>query len=174
MHTKEEIYEKIIKICNKLTIAKYLKNEIKESLKYFHAYKLENIQKNLTFLKKYLIYLNKENCKNIEKLTINKNKKALNNQVKYFYSKSHFSKEEQMAIKEKIESNRYKIVTMMQGIKGLLLLTIDEICNASPTRMDINTFLLEEKTKKSEKKIMPEKNKTGTYKFSFIQKQIEF
>ena len=148
MNTKEAIYEKIVKLCNRPTIAKYLKNEIKESLKSFHAYKLENIQKNIPFLKKYLLYLNKENCKNIESLPINENKKHLNNQVRYFYSKSHFTKEEQNIIKEKIETNRYKMITMMQGIKGLLLLTIDEICNASPTRMDINTFLLEEKTKK--------------------------
>ena len=40
------------------------------------------------------------------------------------------------------------MITMIQGIKGLLLLTIDEICNASPTRMDINTLLLEKKTRK--------------------------
>jgi hypothetical protein len=41
----------------------------------------------------------------------------------------------------------------MQGIKGLLLLTIDEFCNASPTRMAINTFIREkERNKKSKAK----------------------
>ncbi|MBQ7074041.1 hypothetical protein IJM86_03095 [bacterium] len=148
MNQKEIIYEKILKTCNRLSIAKYLKNEIKESLKYFHTYKLQNIQKNLSFLKKYLLYLNKENCKNIEELEISSLKQHVNNQLKYFYNKSHFSKEDQIIIKKKIESNRYKMITMIQGIKGLLLLTIDEICNASPTRMDINTLLLQEKTKK--------------------------
>ena len=148
MNQKEIIYEKILKTCNRLSIAKYLKNEIKESLKYFHTYKLQNIQKNLSFLKKYLLYLNKENCKNIEELEISSLKQHVNNQLKYFYNKSHFSKEDQIIIKKKIESNRYKMITMIRGIKGLLLLTIDEICNASPTRMDINTLLLQEKTKK--------------------------
>jgi len=148
MNSKEMIYEKIMKTCNRLSIAKYLKNEIKESLKYFHTYKLQNIQNNLSFLKRYLLYLNKENCKNIEALEITPNKQPINNQLKYFYNKSKFSKEEQVIIKGKIESNRYKMITMIQGIKGLLLLTIDEICNASPTRMDINTLLLEKKTRK--------------------------
>jgi hypothetical protein len=36
----------------------------------------------------------------------------------------------------------------MQGIKGLLLLTIDEFCNASPTRMEINTFLWKKEIQK--------------------------
>jgi hypothetical protein len=30
----------------------------------------------------------------------------------------------------------------MQGMRGLLVLTIDEFCNASPTRIDIHKLLM--------------------------------
>ncbi len=149
---KQELYDSIIKLCNKLTIAKYLKNELKESLKSFHVHKLRNIINNITFLKKYLLFLNQENCKNIETLSKTTNSQDIKNNITYFYNKKHFTKEEKNIIEGIITTNRYKMITMMQGIKGLLLLTIDEICNASPTRIDISTFLLEKQIKKTHKK----------------------
>jgi hypothetical protein len=63
---KEEIYQHIITACEKLDIARYLKNEVKNSLQYFHAYKLGNIEKNLTDFTKYLLSLNEENCKQLQ------------------------------------------------------------------------------------------------------------
>ena len=149
---KQELYDSIVKLCNKLTIAKYLKNELKESLKGFHVHKLRNIINNITFLKKYLLFLNQENCKNIETLSKTTNSQDIKNNITYFYNKKHFTKEEKNIIEGIITTNRYKMITMMQGIKGLLLLTIDEICNASPTRIDISTFLLEKQIKKTHKK----------------------
>ena len=148
MNQQQDIYQLIIKSCNKLSIAKYLKNEIKESIKYFHSYKLQNIHKNLSFLRKYLLHINNENCKQIDALEIKDIHKKINNKIQYFYNIRHFTESKQKEIQMKIETNSYKIITIMQWLRWLLLLTIDEICNATPTRMDINCLLLGETTKK--------------------------
>ncbi|MBU0627248.1 hypothetical protein KKG31_05580 [Patescibacteria group bacterium] len=44
-------------------------------------------------------------------------------------------------IHQKIWDNDFNLSYIMQGIKGLLLLTADEFCNATPTRMSINRLL---------------------------------
>jgi hypothetical protein len=66
---KDKLYEEITKHCDKLCIARYLKNEAKNALKYFHIHKLSNIKKNLKEFSDYLIFLNTENCKKIENFT---------------------------------------------------------------------------------------------------------
>ncbi|MDR0369804.1 MAG: hypothetical protein LBH96_04815, partial [Candidatus Peribacteria bacterium] len=140
--TKDSLYQSIIKACEKLTIARYLKNEVKNSLQYFHSYKLQNIKKNLKAFTNYLLFLNEENSNKIQELEMNtNNNRILNNNLSYFYDNEHITSKEKKEITQKIESNSYQVITLMQGIKGLLLLTIDEFCNASPTRMEINTFL---------------------------------
>lgn len=80
----------------------------------------------------------------------------MNNNLSYFYNHENINTKEKKEITQKIESNSYQVITLMQGIKGLLLLTIDEFCNASPTRMAINTFLWEKENLKKWKK---QKNK---------------
>ena len=40
---KDKLYEEIAQHCDKLCIARYLKNEAKSALKYFHVHKLSNI-----------------------------------------------------------------------------------------------------------------------------------
>jgi hypothetical protein len=151
---KQEYYQHIITACEQLEIARYLKNEVKNSLQYFHAYKLGNIVTNLTAFMEYLLFLNDENCRQIQALEINiHNRKRINNTLNYFYYHPKLTDKEAEEVTEKIESNSYLAITLMQGIKGLLLLTIDEFCNASPTRMAINTFIWEkEKHTKNKKK----------------------
>ncbi|MEI6672891.1 MAG: hypothetical protein WCL02_06265 [bacterium] len=39
----------------------------------------------------------------------------------------------------------------MQGIKGFLVLTADEFCNASPTRMSINRMLWQKQLENTNK-----------------------
>ena len=77
---KDNLYEEIAKHCDWLCIARYLKNEAKSALKYFHAHKLSNIKKNLKEFSDYLIFLNNENCERIEWFTEWKEiKRDLNN-----------------------------------------------------------------------------------------------
>ena len=145
MHkTKQELYQHIISCCEQLEIARYLKNEVKNSLQYFHVYKLRNIEKNLNAFANYLLFLNEENCRKIVELEVNvENRKKMNNNLAYYYHYENITAKDQKEALKRIESNNYETITLMQGIKGLLLLTIDEFCNASPTRMAINEFIWE-------------------------------
>ena len=146
---KNQLYEEIAQHCDWLPIARYLKNEAKNALKYFHSHKLSNIQKNLTEFSEYLLFLNKENCKKIENFKAWKeSKRTLNNSIKYFYDYDKISESEIPSIQNKIETNSYETITLMQSIKWCLILTIDEFCNASPTRIDIMRYnLWKKKTK---------------------------
>jgi hypothetical protein len=87
--------------------------------------------------------LNDENCQKIESFTEWKeNKRTLNNSISYFYDYENISKSDLRTIQNKIETNSYETITLMQSIKWCLILTIDEFCNASPTRIDIVRYNL--------------------------------
>lgn len=146
---RDKLYEEIAKHCDSLHIARYLKNEAKSALKYFHVHKLSNIKKNLTEFSDYLMFLNKENCQKIEWLTAWKeSKRILNNSISYFYDYENIKKSDLSLIQKKIETNSYETITVMQSIKWCLILTIDEFCNASPTRIDIMRYNLWKKKSK--------------------------
>ena len=146
---KDKLYEEIAQHCDKLCIARYLKNEAKSALKYFHVHKLSNIKKNLKEFSDYLIFLNDENCQKIENFKAWKeSKKTLNNSISYFYDYENISKSKLSSIQNKIETNTYETITLMQSIKWCLILTIDEFCNASPTRVDIMRYNLWKKKAK--------------------------
>ena len=140
---KDKLYAEIAKHCDWLHIARYLKNEAKSALKYFHVHKLWNIKRNLKEFSDYLIFLNSENCQKIENFeNWKESKRALNNSLSYFYDNENISKSKSLLIQSKIETNSYETITLMQSIKGCLILTIDEFCNASPTRIDIMRYNL--------------------------------
>ena len=150
---KDKLYEEITKHCDWLHIARYLKNEAKSALKYFHVHKLSNIKKNLKEFSEYLIFLNNENCQKIESFEEWKeSKKTLNNSISYFYDYENISKSKLSLIQSKIETNSYETITLMQSIKGCLILTIDEFCNASPTRIDIMRYNLWKKKSETKSK----------------------
>ena len=151
---KDKLYTQIANHCDWLRIARYLKNEAKNALKYFHAHKLSNIKKNLNEFSEYLLYLNDQNCQKINWFSAWKEwKRALNNSVSYFYDYEKISNKELPIIQAKIETNTYETITLMQSIKGCLILTIDEFCNASPTRIDIMRYDLWKKKAKVKESI---------------------
>ena len=146
---KNKLYNEITQHCDWLHIARYLKNEAKSALKYFHVHKLSNIKKNLKEFSDYLIFLNDENCERIEWFTEWKeSKRSLNNSISYFYDYENISQSDLSSIQRKIETNSYETITLMQSIKWYLILTIDEFCNASPTRIDIMRYNLWKKKEK--------------------------
>ena len=102
---KDKLYEEITKYCDWLCIARYLKNEAKNALKYFHAHKLSNIKKNLKEFSDYLMFLNSENCQKIENFTEWKERKRnLNNSISYFYNYENISDSDLSSIQNKIET----------------------------------------------------------------------
>jgi len=146
---ENKLYNEIANHCDWLHIARYLKNEVKNALKYFHTHKLSNIKKNLKAFSDYLLFLNTQNCKKIESFTTWKeSKKNLNNSIKYFYNYEWITDNDLSLIQTKIETNSYETITLMQSIKWCLILTIDEFCNASPTRIDIMRYNLWKKQSK--------------------------
>lgn len=150
---KDKLYEEITNHCDWLHIARYLKNEAKSSLKYFHEHKLSNIKRNLKEFSDYLIFLNYENCQKIENFTEWKEtKRILNNSLSYFYDYEDAPKSNLSLIQKKIETNSYETITLMQSIKWCLILTIDEFCNASPTRIDIMRYNLWKKKSRTKSK----------------------
>ena len=145
---KDTLYKEISEHCDWLCIARYLKNEAKNTLKYFHEHKLSNIKKNLTEFSDYLLFLNDENCQKIKSFTEWKEaKRSLNNSTSYFYDVKNMTEDEKQSIQKKIETNSYETITLMQSLKWYLILTIDEFCNASPTRIDIMRYNLCKKKK---------------------------
>lgn len=151
---KDKLYNEIVKYCDWLCIARYLKNEAKNALKYFHEHKLSNIKKNLKEFSDYLIFLNTENCQKIENFTEWKERKRnLNNSISYFYNYENISDSDLSSIQNKIETNSYETITLMQSIKWCLILTIDEFCNATPTRVDIMRYNLWKKKSQTKSKL---------------------
>jgi len=141
-----ELYEEIVNRCNALCIARYLKNEVKNILKYIHPKKLLNLKKHLNEFLDYLVLLNRENCNSIEKFSSWKEIEwNLHNSLSYFYDCDNISNQDISLIKVKIERNPYETITLLQSIKWYLILTIDEFCNASPTRIDIMRYNLSKK-----------------------------
>lgn len=141
-----ELYEEIVNRCDELCIARYLKNEVKNILKYIHTKKLLNLKTNMEEFLDYLIILNNENCRSIENLPISKEIKGdLHNSLSYFYDCDNITKKDMSLMRTKIEKNPYEVITLLQSIKWYLILTIDEFCNASPTRIDIMRYNLSKK-----------------------------
>ena len=65
---KEILIEKIIAEIQPLDIAGYLREEVKDFLKYLHYYKLKNILQNIDALKEYLFLLDKQSTTQIHEL----------------------------------------------------------------------------------------------------------
>lgn len=138
---------------NALDIAWYLKQEVEGFLKYLHYYKLKNIEENIEALNEYLLFLDNQSSLQIKALDYDLHFDAPHvcqsaNHVHYYVSQKWLMIVGEEKIMKKIWENDYNLTTVMQGIKWFLLLTVDEFCNASPTRMFINRMLWQKETEK--------------------------
>lgn len=146
MTKTKELLNQLSAEINSLDIAGYLKEEVIASLKYLHWYKLKNIEKNLTTFCEYLLFLNAQNTEKISQLgqkTAKASQKSKDYDLAYFLAPGKLNKREEKAYLEKIQENGYELLTLIQGMKGILVLSIDEFCNASQTRMGIHQLLME-------------------------------
>ena len=150
MTKTEELLEKISKQINSLNIAWYIKEEVIASLKYLHWYKLKNIEKNMDSFCEYLIFLNYQNTEKIDNLCTGKwdKKESSPKELNYFFvPEKKLSKEKEKLYNKKLSENGYELLTLIQWIKWVLILSIDEFCNASKTRMDIHNMLMKREKK---------------------------
>lgn len=154
MSKTQILLDKITKKITSLNIAWYIKEESVASLKYLHRYKLKNIEKNLNIFCEYLEFLNLQNIDKIDKLGTSK--KGIEEKDRdlsyYFVSDKKLTKKEEQLYLKKIRENGYELLTLIQWIKGILILSIDEFCNASQTRMGIHKLLMNRETEYVKKK----------------------
>ena len=152
MTKKELLTKQILADIADLDIAWYLKEEIEKFLWFFHAYKLKNIVLNINFLKDYLIFLDHKSTKQIHQLDheMLDNTDIWEHDIHYYVSKKWLGVVWEDKITQKIWQNDYNLWSVMQWIKGFLLLTMDEFCNATPTRLSINKIMREREMVKEE------------------------
>ncbi len=62
--------------------------------------------------------------------------------LEYYLSLEKVTKQQKATYLKKIQENGYELLTLIQWIKWVLVLSIDEFCNASKTRMDIHQLLM--------------------------------
>ncbi len=149
MTKTQQLLAQISEQINAIEIAWYIKEEVLASLKYLHWYKLQNIQKNVTLFCEYLEYLNLQNTDKISQLGTNNSKTTSEEkrELSYFLvPEKKLSKKSEQSFLQKIAANGYELLTLIQGVKGILVLSIDEFCNASQTRMGIHQLLMERET----------------------------
>ncbi len=152
MTQKETLTKQIVDNISDLDIAGYLKEEIEKFLWYFHAYKLKNILSNMDFLKDYLVFLDHKSTRQIHQLDhehIDEIDIGEHN-IYYYVSEKWLKLVWEDKIKQKIWQNDFNLWSIMLGIKWFLLLTVDEFCNATPTRLSINKIMWEREIEKSE------------------------
>ncbi len=94
-----------------------MKDEIKKIMGYMNGYKLENIMEHSDFLLEYLAFINEKNTLLIDAML-----------------------DEQQCSLETLEKTA-DYITHVTAMKGYLLLTLDEFCHASSTRIAINKLM---------------------------------
>lgn len=98
----------------------------------------------------YLIFLNNQNTEKIDNLCTGKwdKKESSPKELNYFFApEKKLSKEKEKLYNKKLSENGYELLTLIQWIKWVLILSIDEFCNASKTRMDIHNMLMKREKK---------------------------
>ncbi len=154
MTEKHTILDSIIQELEILDIAWYLKEEISSLFKHLHYYKLKNIYQNLDALKEYLHFLDHHSTQQIHSLEYIENDCLPDNEhdLLYYLSQKGLAVVGEQKIRQKIWEDHYNLSYIMQAVKWFLLLTADEFCNASPTRMSINRMLWKNRISCPEKK----------------------
>ena len=126
-----------------IDIAWYLVQEVKDFLKYLNYYKIKNVLKNIDTFRDYLHFIDHHNTTQIHQLEYDQSKDMIKSDHDLFYyvSQKWLDTIWENKLHQKLRENDYNISYIMQWVKWLLLLTVDEFCNASPTRMSINKML---------------------------------
>ena len=170
MTKTEQLLKSLCVQINALHIAGYLKEEVIASLRYLHRYKLKNLEKNLNIFFEYLLFLNTQNTEKIDNLQpspIQRKNTMTSLEIDYFIKpKKQLTQTAKKYYSKKIRDHGYELLPLIQGIKGIIVLSIDAFCNASQTRMGIHKLLMERepqyqelKTKKSINKPLSGKRK---------------
>lgn len=168
MTTTQHLWEELLMLMKSrisdLKIAWYLKEEAINCLKHLSVYKLQNVEKNLNCLCDYLLFLNQQNTEKFLQFASQTSQEAqtsTRNLSYFFFPEKKLSTKATQAYLETLSEQWYHLNALIQGLRGVLVLTIDEFCNASDTRMGIHTMLMKQKTQKEpQKPSSPKRKKT--------------
>ncbi len=141
--TQSEIYrERILSMLDPTRTAWYLHEELKILLWYLHYYKLKNILNNIDLLLEYMNFLDRQNAKQFEKLIQEyESPEDLTYQdLNYFVSENTRKNIWDNTLLSVINNSQVQqnIQNILLGIKGFLLLTANEFCHATSTRISLN------------------------------------
>ena len=140
MERSPELVVYIVDEINYLDIAGYLKEEVANLCKYLHQYKLKNIWENIDTLKEYLLFLDAHSTKQMSALDYIVVEEQINpemHDISYYLSQHAIDQIGESAFAQKLEKSSLEISYVMQAVKWFLLLTADEFCNATRTRLSI-------------------------------------
>lgn len=150
---------KILERVQQVPMAGYIFEEVEKLLDYLHYYKLRNILKNTDVLIAYLRFLDKQNHKQIKKLfkQYKSEEEAVSGNLSHFVSMPSIEElgEENLLQLFQNKEAQHDIQNIIWSIKGLLLLTANEFCHASSTRISLNKMQWERSDHK--KKIKKQK-----------------
>ncbi|MEI6426523.1 MAG: hypothetical protein WCO66_04190 [Candidatus Absconditabacteria bacterium] len=141
MGNTSELLTYISQEVGQLDIAGYLKEEISSLCKYLHVYKLKNIWDNIEPLKEYLYFLDAHSTQQLQGLDYieaSYDVDPMAHDLSYYLSQEGIKTIGEAEFRQKLESNDGQLNGAMQAVKGFLLLTADEFCNATKTRMSIS------------------------------------
>lgn len=143
-----QLLEYISQQIHTLDIAGYLKEEIYALCKYLHVYKLKNIWENIETLKEYLTFLDDHSTKQFADLDYSEISDVSadeSHDVGYYLSHRGQESIGVDVFAQKLSAHDTQLSHAMQSVRGYLLLTADEFCNATPTRLSITRMAWQEK-----------------------------
>lgn len=146
-------WKSVIDDIDNYDVANYIKDEVKTLIDRVKDSKFDNIIFHKEFLKDFIFYMDAKNIKAIVKM-IEKNeigfceeKKNSEKKMKYFLStRARFSIPDDVLYH--IDFDCKGFVTTIAWMKWYLLLCIDEFCNASRTRIEINKLTIKMEARK--------------------------
>lgn len=140
-------------------VAGYIKEEFKTLLENVKERKISNILMYKDFLKDFIFYIDRKNTKAILNMIKNtdivfkSNNKCPEKKMKYYLStNARFKIPDDILYNIDFECSGF--LTAITWMKGFLLLSIDEFCNASKTRIEINKLQLKMEERKEAKKLL--------------------
>jgi len=145
------VKKKIISRMDSLDIAWYLVEDIKWSLKLLHFYKLKNMFKNIDDLVDYLYILDKQNTNQIKNLCEQNNALIKSIDKNNYYISTSWLEEIWIDKNSDISTRLgidYQLQSTILSTKWLLLLTLNEFCNATNTRIYLNRVMWQRQLEK--------------------------
>lgn len=130
------------------TIAPYMRDEITKIIGYMNVYRVENMYVNRDFLLEYLTFIDRKNSLMLAQYMGNKHWNI--EWLDYYYNDEYLQKTYYSDTYADRVVDTLWFVNTITAMRGYILLTIEEFCHSTPTRIAINRLLLSKQKRKKE------------------------